>query len=336
MKPTTVRRPISFNRRTTAAIAALAMSLAFALTIRAQTNQAGEFDQGRRGAPAPGRGTNAPGARGARGPVVQAHSPRDDAGNWTPTDWAKAEAKLPTLVIAGDSTAAPGDPSHRGWGAVLADYFDTAKINVVNRSRGGRSFRTFVEEKLWDQILAELKPGDIVMIQLGQNDGGSVLDAKRRADLPGLGDETQDVPRADGTPETVHTYGWYSRKFVRDAKAKGATPVLMSMTMHNSWADTKSRRNLGQMYIIEKQIAGEEKIPFLDHTTIIADRYDVLGANVVKAFFPADGTHTSTDGAAVNAEAFIAGAKALNLKPLVEALNQKGKAIEAYKPAPAN
>jgi rhamnogalacturonan acetylesterase len=110
----------------------------------------------------------------------------------------------------------------------------------------------------------------------------------------------------------------------------------MSMTMHNSWADTKSRRNLGQMYVIEKQIAGEEKIPFLDHTTIIADRYDVLGANVVKAFFPADGTHTSTDGAALNAEAFIAGVKALNLKPLVDALNQKGKAIEAYKPAPAN
>jgi lysophospholipase L1-like esterase len=164
--------------------------------------------------------------------------------------------KLPTLVVAGDSTAAPGDPSHRGWGAVLADYFDASKVNIVNRSRGGRSFRTFVEERLWNQILEHLKPGDFVMIQLGQNDGGSILDAKRRADLPGAGDETQDVPRADGTMETVHTYGWYTRKFIRDVKDKGATPVVMSMTAHNSWSGDKVKRNLGSFYVLAKQIAG--------------------------------------------------------------------------------
>jgi lysophospholipase L1-like esterase len=309
--------------------AALSAITALTLSTSAQTNQVGEFDQGQaqRGATPPASTTNAPGARGTRGPVVQAHSPRDDASYWTPTDWSKADPKLPTLVIAGDSTAAPGDPNHRGWGAVLVDYFDTAKLNVVNRSRGGRSFRTFVEEKLWDQILANLKPGDLVMIQLGQNDGGSVLDAKRRADLPGMGDETQEVPRADGTLETVHTYGWYTRKFIREAREKGATPVIMSMTAHNTWTDAKVRRNLGQMYVIAKQIAGEEKVLFLDHTTIIADRYDALGATAVKAFFPADSTHTSTDGAVLNAEMFIAGVKAMNLKPLIDDLNEKGKAI---------
>lgn len=50
-------------------------------------------------------------------------------------------------------------------------------------------------------------------------------------------------------------------------------------------------------------------------------------------FFSVDHTHTRTDGAVLNAEAFIAGLKALPNHPLVGSLKEKGKAIEAYKPA---
>ncbi len=88
------------------------------------------------------------------------------------------------------------------------------------------------------------------------------------------------------------------------------------------------------MYVLTKQIAGEEKVLFLDHTAMIADKWDALGAAAVKAWFPADYVHTSTDGAVQNAETFISGVKALNLQPLVDALNEKGKAVAAYKPAP--
>ena len=321
----------SFNQR---AAFAMLLSLALSMGARGQTNQPGEFDQSQPGTNGLVRSTNAPGGRRGRGPVVQAHSPRDDAGNWTPTDWAKADPKLPTLVIAGDSTAAQGDPSHRGWGAVVNDYFDATKINVVNRSRGGRSFRTFVEEKLWDLILAQLKPGDIVLIQLGQNDGGQVTAANRRPDLPGMGNEMQEVPRTNGTIEPVYTYGWYTRQFIRDTKEKGAVPVVMSMTANNSWTNGTVKRNLGQFYVLSKQIAGEEKILFFDHTDMIADKWDALGEAAVKAYFPADFVHTSTDGAVQNAETFISGVKALNLQPLADALNEKGKAIAAYQPAP--
>jgi lysophospholipase L1-like esterase len=298
-----------------------------------QVAQPGDFDQNRQGTNRVLRGTNAPGARAGRGTVVPAHSPRDDAGGWTPTDWTRANPKLPTLVIAGDSTAAQGDPSHRGWGAVVGDYFDASKINVVNRSRGGRSYRTFVEEKLWDQILAQLKPGDIVMIQLGQNDGGSVTAANRRPDLPGMGNEMQEVPRTNGTMEPVYTYGWYTRKFIRDTKEKGAVPVVMSMTANNSWTNGRVKRNLGPFYQLSKQVAGEEKVLFFDDTDMIADKWDGLGEAAVKAYFPADFVHTSTDGAVQNAETFISGVKALKIHPLVDALNEKGDAIAAYQPA---
>ena len=65
---------------------------------------------------------------------------------------------LPTLFIAGDSTAAKnnGNPT-QGWGVPFAGYFDPAKLNVVNRARGGRSSRTFISEGLWDQLLADVK-----------------------------------------------------------------------------------------------------------------------------------------------------------------------------------
>src|SRR5262245_18191288 len=87
---------------------------------------------------------------------------------------------LPTLFIAGDSTAARGaGERQQGWAVPFADYFDPTKINVVNRARGGRSSRTFITEGLWDQLLADAKAGDIVLIQFGHNDAGLINDASR-------------------------------------------------------------------------------------------------------------------------------------------------------------
>jgi lysophospholipase L1-like esterase len=270
----------------------------------------------------------------ARGPAApQLMAPRD-AQPYTPADFSSVDPKLPTLVIAGDSTADNGpDAWHRGWAAPLIDYFDTTKINVVNRSRGGRSFRSFTHEGLWDQLVAKIKPGDYVMIQMGHNDGGDINSPQGRADLPGLGEETQEVTRPDGTKEIVHTFGWYARKWIKDVRDKGAIPVVMSQTIYNRWTNGKYARNEPNIYKWAKQTAEQEKVLFLDHTNIIADRYEQLGQDAVRPYFAADTLHTTTYGAVVNAELFIAGVKQLDIKPLVDALNDKGKAIAAYKPS---
>src|SRR6266478_4855195 len=68
--------------------------------------------------------------------------------------------KLPTLFVVGDSTANNNANGGQGWGDPFVSYFDAAKINVLNRARGGRSSRTFQTERLWDKVLAEMKPGD--------------------------------------------------------------------------------------------------------------------------------------------------------------------------------
>jgi hypothetical protein len=92
-------------------------------------------------------------------------------------------------------------------------------------------------------------------------------------------------------------------------------------------------RGLGQMLVWAHRVADEEKAPFLDHSNITADLYEKLGQEAVGKYFPADRTHTSTDGAVTNAETLIAGLKALPALPLVEFLNEKGKQIEPYHPA---
>ncbi|MBN2181854.1 MAG: hypothetical protein JW715_08050 [Sedimentisphaerales bacterium] len=269
--------------------------------------------------------------RGARRPAPQSVSPRDSEP-FTAEDFTSLNPNLPTLIIAGDSTANKGsDAWHRGWAAVLVDYFDTNKINVVNRARGGRSCRSFVREGLWDELLAAVKPGDIVMLQFGHNDGGDINNPNGRPDLPGIGDETQTVQRRNSTSEVVHTFGWYNRKFIKDVRARGGTPVIMVPTPYNNWKDGKFVHQPGKMAEWVGQIADQEKVLFLNHGGAIAARYDRLGEEAVRPFFPADWLHTSTLGAIVNAEMFVAAVKTLDIKPLVDALNDKGKAIPAYK-----
>ncbi len=145
---------------------------------------------------------------------------------------------LPSLFIAGDSTAADGMPDAIGWGRPFPQFFDASEMNVVNEARGGRSSRTFVTEGLWDKLLADVKPHDYVIIQFGHNDGGELGGTLARGSLPGLGEETQEIDnQVTKQHEVVHTFGWYMRKMVADTKAKGATPILFSLTVRDIWKD---------------------------------------------------------------------------------------------------
>jgi rhamnogalacturonan acetylesterase len=107
-----------------------------------------------------------------------------------------ADPKLPALFLIGDSTVrngrGDGANGQWGWGEPLVDFFDAARINVVNRAVGGLSSRTYLTQGHWDRVIEMLKPGDFVMMQFGHNDGGPLDDAARaRGTLNGIGDETR-------------------------------------------------------------------------------------------------------------------------------------------------
>jgi lysophospholipase L1-like esterase len=231
---------------------------------------------------------------------------------------------LPTLFVVGDSTAR--NQADLGWGDHLAPFFDTSRINVANRARAGRSSRTYINEGLWARTLAEIKPGDFLLLQMGHNDGGDLGGAKPRGTLKGIGDETQDVPQTTGplagTTETVHTFGWYLRKMIDEAKAKGAHPILLDTTIRNIWKPNPDGQPHpgGQMYIERdmgyngfiRQVADQEHIPFADMATIEADRLEALGQEKTAALFPIDHTHTSPAGATLAAEAVVQSLKEIH------------------------
>jgi rhamnogalacturonan acetylesterase len=224
---------------------------------------------------------------------------------------APLNPKLPTVFIVGDSTARNG--MDLGWGDHLAHFFDLSRINVANRARAGRSARSYIDEGLWAKTLGEMKGGDYLLLQMGHNDGGDLGGAKPRGDLKGVGEETQDVPQTArplvGQTETVHTFGWYLREMIDQAKAKDVHPMLLTTTVRNIWTagpDGKQHveHDMGYNGWI-RQVGEQEHVPVLDMASIEADRLEALGPEKTAALFPIDHTHTSPEGAELNASAVV-------------------------------
>jgi lysophospholipase L1-like esterase len=240
---------------------------------------------------------------------------------------------LPTLYVVGDSTVrngkGDGGGGQWGWGEPLVEFFDSSKINVVNRAIGGRSSRTYITEGRWDELLAMLKPGDFVVFQFGHNDSGPLDDTSRaRGTLPGVGDESKEIDNPiTKKHEVVHTYGWYMKKYVRDTLAKGAIPIVCSPIPRKMWAEGKVVRNAGNYGGWARQVAFAEHAAFVDLNEIIGRRYDALGEAQVEPLFADPHTHTSLEGAELNAECVVAGLKALKVNPLGAYMSAKGLAV---------
>lgn len=244
-----------------------------------------------------------------------------------------ADPKLPTLFLIGDSTVrnGQGDGANGqwGWGEPLAAHFDSAKINVVNRALGGRSSRTYLTGGQWERVMAQLKPGDFLIMQFGHNDGGAINDTSRaRGSIRGTGEETQEIDNLlTKQHEVVHTFGWYLRKFIADARAKGATPIVCSLVPRKTWKDGRVVRNSEDYAKWAAEVAKSERVAFIDLNEIIARKYDELGEEKVELLFADPHTHTSLAGAELNAACVIAGLKAQTENPLAAYFSAKAKEI---------
>jgi lysophospholipase L1-like esterase len=247
---------------------------------------------------------------------------------------------LPTLFLVGDSTVrnghGDGANGQWGWGEPIVDFFDPSKINVVNRAIGGRSSRTYITEGHWQEVLDRLKPGDFILIQFGHNDSGPLHDtARARGTLPGIGDDTREIENLIlKKHETVHTYGWYMRQYVQQAKAKGATIIVCSLIPRKIWKDARVVRSGADSYGgWAHQIAEQEHVPFIDLNEIIARQYDALGEQAVEPLFADPHTHTSLEGARINAKAVITGLKLLTPDPLAKYFSTQAAGVPSTMPA---
>jgi rhamnogalacturonan acetylesterase len=223
----------------------------------------------------------------------------------------------PTLYIIGDSTVKNGDGTGKdkywGWGSFMASRFDTVRIHVQNLAIGGRSSRTFITDGRWDRILQQLQPGDFVIMQFGHNDAGPLDDtARARGTIKGIGEDSVTIYNPiRKMNEVVHSYGWYMRKYINDTKAKGAVPIVCSPVPRNNFKAGKTERVNESYGKWASAVASANGAFFIPLNDLIADRYDALGADSVKHFFPGDHTHPNKEGSELNADMVVKGIKDL-------------------------
>lgn len=157
-------------------------------------------------------------------------------------------AQKPTIYGIGDSTMAnkvkPEENPERGWGQMLPLFFND-NITIDNRAVNGRSTRSFIAEKRWDDILKTLKKGDYVFIQFGHND-----------------QKEKDSLRYTN-PHTAYRHNLI--RFVEETRAKGATPIIFSSIVRRNFNEKGVLISTHGEYTMEARlVAQEHKVPFID------------------------------------------------------------------------
>ena len=239
----------------------------------------------------------------------------------SPAEGGGEAGDRPALFLIGDSIVKNGAKGQQGWGERLTDQFETNRIRIINRALGGRSSRTYLTEELWGKVLAEIKPGDYVLMQFGHNDSGSLDSERARGSLPGIGEESQVITnKTTKVVETVHTYGWYLRRYVTDTKNRGASPIVVSPVPRNIWKEGHVIRSANDYAMWAREVAASAGVRFLNLNALVADRYDQLGETNVDKLFGEDHTHTNPQGAALNAEIVAQGLSQLGDTNLAKCL----------------
>ena len=274
-----------------------------------------------------------------------------------PVAGSSRKGNHPVLFLVGNSTMRTGtkgngDNGQWGWGFFAHKYFDESKITVENQALGGTISRTFYNQ-LWPDVKKGIKPGDWVIIELGHNDNGPFDSGRCRATIRGTSATDSMVVTLKegpnkGQQETVYSYGEYMRKFIREARALGAHPILMSLTPrkredpsksprqgrlsnqsanndaltspHKPEASPPSREGSGvglwePVRVADtfggwaREVAEEMEVPFVDLNEISAKKYEKMSSWKLNYHFYLDNIHTSKFGAELNAESAAWGIK---------------------------
>ena len=217
-----------------------------------------------------------------------------------------------TVFLAGDSTVTDQQlEPYAAWGQMLPAFFGPT-VAIANHAESGESARSFVGERRQDKLLSMLKAGDYVLIQFGHNDQKA-----------GPGHLTE----AGGYKDIL-------RRFVADARAKGAHPVLVTaMERRNFDAAGKHIVSSLEGYPQANRDLGVElDVPVIDLNARSIRFYEALGPEEAKrAFvhFPA-GTFPGQDQALDDDTHFSAYGAYELAKCVVEEIKARVPALAAY------
>ncbi len=232
-----------------------------------------------------------------------------------PVPGSSRKGNNPVLFLIGNSTMRTGTMGNGnngqwGWGYFEHEYFDENKITVENHALGGTSPRTFYKSPdLWKRSLSGVKAGDYVFLELGHNDNGPIDEIRARSSYRPDGklsiaeDSIIIFNKVKQCQDTVYTFGGYTRRFINEVRAKGATPVLFTLTPRNAYeADGKTiQRKLSDFTPAIFAIGKEMNVPVIDLNDISAKKLEQYGPWKTDYHFFLDKIHSSAFGAKMNA-----------------------------------
>ena len=182
-------------------------------------------------------------------------------------------ADKPVMVyVASDSTACDqSDTDYAGWGQMLPQFF-APPVGVANYADSGESSGSFLNNsREWTVVKNAMVAADWVLIQFGHNDG-STSSATFQANIT---------------------------QMVKDAKSKGANPVLVSPPARATFSGQTLTDQSSLHGADMKAVATAQNVPFIDLTTITTTWYNTLGPNGWQQYHAlgTDKTHSNAAGA---------------------------------------
>ena len=212
----------------------------------------------------------------------------------------KEATKKPSLFVASDSTAKHYEKNvapKQGWAEYLPKYLKTS-VKLKNHAVSACSSRTYISKGYFDSMMKEVKAGDIVLVQFGQNDS-----IKARP-------ERYTPPCGNIKNPTKDSYEYCIEKMVKAIKKKKATPVLCSPAIRFTSYDKKKKKFIEsrpEFRTALKGISKEFDVAYIDLNAIMVKDFNKKSYKTVKSYYygvtaknpePAnDRTHFTYDGA---------------------------------------
>jgi pectinesterase len=202
-------------------------------------------------------------------------------------DVTPSRGHKPLIILVGDSTVT--DTS--GWGLGFKRQLNE-NAECTNTAANGRSSKSFINEGRWKKALA-LK-GDYYLIQFGHND--------------------EHGKGAERETDASTTYHDFMARYIDDARAMGAKPILVTSLVRRQWdksGNGKINSTLEPYIEAVKKLAAEKNVPLIDLHARSKELCEQLGKENCIEFSPLknateiDNTHLNERGSVIFAQLVV-------------------------------
>lgn len=231
---------------------------------------------------------------------------------------------VPTVYLCGNSTVVDNDQEpYTGWGQLFTSFFGDG-VAIANNAESGLSANTFISGNRLEKIKSTLKAGDYVFVEFGHND------QKQKGAGKGA----------------YYSFAYSIKQFIDEARAKGATPVLLTPTRRRHFDENgRVKDTHGDFPAAIREIAARENVALIDLQEMTRVLIETMGEKESAKMFvhyPAntyrnqpnelkDNTHFSTFGAYEIAKCVVEGVKKAGL-PLAKLINSDYKEFSPAAP----